>query len=287
VVLTILAEAYVLPNDERELNRLDMTHVLFTRAIGDKLYTAPLDKEKVQKILDIGTGTGAWAMEMGDFITNAEIIGNDLSPVQTNWVPPNVKFEVDDVESEWAYDFKFDFIFCRYMAASIADWPKLVGRIYQNLAPGAWAEFHELDFVYRSDDGSFTKDHHTYKWVNTIMDFLNGIGRDCSPGLQIRKWVEEAGFVNVHEQKFKLPIGPWAKDPQMKELGMINIAQLLDGLEALSLRPLSMAGYSEAEITILVAQVRKELKSKAFHAYFTMHVVTGQKLAGVKESSAA
>jgi hypothetical protein len=46
-------------------------------------------------------------------------------------VPPNVRFEVDDVESEWAYDFKFDYIFSRYMAASIADWPQLVGRIYQ------------------------------------------------------------------------------------------------------------------------------------------------------------
>ena len=42
-----------------------------------------------------------------------------------------MKFEVDDVESEWTYDFNFDYIFCRYMAASIADWPKLVERIYQ------------------------------------------------------------------------------------------------------------------------------------------------------------
>jgi chemotaxis methyl-accepting protein methylase len=49
-------------------------------------------------------------------------------------VPPNVKFEVDDVESEWAYDFTFDFIFCRYMVASIADWPKLVRTTYQYAA---------------------------------------------------------------------------------------------------------------------------------------------------------
>jgi methylase of polypeptide subunit release factors len=35
-----------------------MTHVLFTRAVGGNLYTAPIDKDKVQKILDIGTGTG-------------------------------------------------------------------------------------------------------------------------------------------------------------------------------------------------------------------------------------
>jgi hypothetical protein len=48
-----------------------------------------------------------------------------------NFVPPNVKFEVDDVESEWVHDAKFDWIFCRYMAASIFEWPKLVGNIFE------------------------------------------------------------------------------------------------------------------------------------------------------------
>lgn len=47
------------------------------------------------------------------------------------FVPQNVKFEVDDVESPWLYETKFDWIFCRYMAASIFDWPKLVNTIYE------------------------------------------------------------------------------------------------------------------------------------------------------------
>lgn len=46
-------------------------------------------------------------------------------------IPPNLKFEVDDVEREWTYPFKFDFIVCRYMAGSITDWPKLIERIYE------------------------------------------------------------------------------------------------------------------------------------------------------------
>lgn len=35
------------------------------------------------------------------------------------------------MESEWTYPFKFDFIVSRYMASSINDWPRLVGRIYE------------------------------------------------------------------------------------------------------------------------------------------------------------
>lgn len=45
-------------------------------------------------------------------------------------VPPNVKFEVDDVESPWISK-KFDFIFCRAMAGAIQDWPKLVRSMFE------------------------------------------------------------------------------------------------------------------------------------------------------------
>ncbi|KAE9575577.1 hypothetical protein CGMCC3_g8263 [Colletotrichum fructicola] len=44
------------------MDRLDFVHALFVRALGDRLYFAPLKTEKIQKILDIGTGTGIWAM---------------------------------------------------------------------------------------------------------------------------------------------------------------------------------------------------------------------------------
>lgn len=46
-------------------------------------------------------------------------------------VPPNVKFEIDDVESSWVNNKKYDFIFVRHMLVSIADWPKLVKNVYE------------------------------------------------------------------------------------------------------------------------------------------------------------
>lgn len=41
-------------------------------------------------------------------------------------VPPNVRFEVDDVEADWTYHQKFDYIHCRFMGIAIKDWPRLV-----------------------------------------------------------------------------------------------------------------------------------------------------------------
>jgi len=44
---------------QRELERLDMTHVMLVKAIGGELFLAPLDRDNVHKVLDIGTGTGS------------------------------------------------------------------------------------------------------------------------------------------------------------------------------------------------------------------------------------
>ncbi|KAL1876834.1 hypothetical protein VTK73DRAFT_9136 [Phialemonium thermophilum] len=270
---------YCLPNDELELDRLDLTHALMTKGIGEKLYLAPIDGSKLHRILDIGTGTGIWAICMGDEFPNAEVLGNDLSAVQPEWVPPNVKFEIDDVESPWSHQAPFDFIFCRYMAACILDWPKLVNSIYENLSPGGWAEFQDFDLQYYSEDGSLTKDHATYKWINTLLEAARKIGRDPCPGVQLEDRVREAGFKNITHQKFRFPIGPWAKDPKLKEIGLYNLAQVTQGLEAFSLRLFCDAlGWEKNEVLVLTSKVRKELKDPNLHAQFDFHVVYGQKV---------
>ncbi|KAL2153801.1 hypothetical protein VTH82DRAFT_4956 [Thermothelomyces myriococcoides] len=50
-------KGYTRPNDEKEMERLTLIHTVMTRLIGG-LYTAPVDKSKVRRILDIGTGNG-------------------------------------------------------------------------------------------------------------------------------------------------------------------------------------------------------------------------------------
>ncbi|KAK2730374.1 hypothetical protein CKAH01_19104, partial [Colletotrichum kahawae] len=65
--------------------------------------------------LDIGTGTGIWPIQFGDEHPEAEVIvGNDLSPIQPDWVPPNVKLIIDDVELDWMEPEKYDYIHVTY-----------------------------------------------------------------------------------------------------------------------------------------------------------------------------
>lgn len=40
------------------MDRLDLAHAMIVKTIGNRLYLAPLQKERIHKMLDIGTGTG-------------------------------------------------------------------------------------------------------------------------------------------------------------------------------------------------------------------------------------
>ncbi|KAL8638408.1 MAG: hypothetical protein Q9228_004439 [Teloschistes exilis] len=74
------------------------------------------------------------------------------------WVPPNVKFEVDDCEEPWTFTEKFDVVHARYLAAAIEDWPRLVSQAFQFTKPGGYAEFQDYDLEYYSEDGTLNDD---------------------------------------------------------------------------------------------------------------------------------
>ncbi|KAK1528260.1 TAM domain methyltransferase [Colletotrichum paranaense] len=259
------AGSYNFPNDEREMDRLDLTHTMIVKTIGNKFFLAPIKAEVTHRILDVGTGTGIYGL-----------------------VPPNVRFEIDDVESAWVVNEKYDFIFTRYMAASIADWPKLVHRVYENLATNGWAEFQDMSVLYACDDGTLTEKHAIMKWDRLFIEACKMLGREDSPGPNLEGWVREAPFKNVVHQHFKIPLGPWAKDAHNKDLGMCNLAQTLEGLDAFTLKLfIGVLGWTREEVMALLAQVRQELKSGAFHAYLNYHVVYGQKIEEEEEEEAA
>ena len=73
--------SYMFPNDELENDRLDFQHAIFLRTLGGKLHLAPIPGD-VQNVLDIGTGTGIWAIDFADEYPSARVVGTDLSPIQ-------------------------------------------------------------------------------------------------------------------------------------------------------------------------------------------------------------
>ena len=59
-------------------------------------------------------------------------------------------------------------------------------------------------------------------------------GKNIDTVEKLRPRIEAAGFTNIHEKVYKVPIGDWVKNPLLKEAGKYHQAQLLEGAEGVS-----------------------------------------------------
>ncbi|KAI9842547.1 MAG: hypothetical protein M1837_007060 [Sclerophora amabilis] len=268
---------YNFPNDDQEMDRLDLQHHLFSLTTNGKLHLAPIKKD-VQRVLDIGTGTGIWAIDFADEYPSAEVIGTDLSPTQPTFVPPNLRFIIDDAEETWVFGKKFDYIHGRMLVGSFTNWSRFFEQCYENLEPGGWLELQDLTAPLKCDDGTVKEDLAISKWDRLLRDAGENIGRRVDTPRSYTKWMTEAGFTNVQLVPYKWPQNPWPKADREKEIGLWNQQNMEDGLQGLSMGLLTRAlGWSQREVEMLLVEVRKDFRNKYIHGYWDVFMVYGQK----------
>ncbi|KAK2788540.1 hypothetical protein FQN52_006653 [Onygenales sp. PD_12] len=245
--------SYLLPNDEAESERLDMVHEMMLTILEKKLFLAPIESSP----------------QRTSSLLQRQVIGNDLSPTQPSLVPPNAKFIVEDIEDEWTYPpDHFNFIHARYLAVSIRDYPKLLKQSFQAVKPGGWVEFHDWDTMVDSEDGT-VKGSSLEKYYREVIESFDEAGYSTRPGPQLEQWFKDAGFVDVHTKKFKVPLGIWPKTKYYKTVGAWNLAQAESGLEASGLAVLTRSkGWSKEEVAVFAAKARSDTKNPAIHPVF-------------------
>ncbi|KAH6954590.1 S-adenosyl-L-methionine-dependent methyltransferase [Fusarium avenaceum] len=271
---------YHLPNDDRENDRLDLQHNLFLLTFDNKLGLSPpnLPGSKVKRVLDLGTGTGIWAIDFGDDHPEAEVIGVDLSPIQPTFVPPNVRFIIDDIHEDWGFSEPFDYIHSRMMNFSIPDWPEYFRKIYENLAPGGYIEIQEIDVMMKSDDGTLPEDGPIMTWSKLLNESSIKLQQAYQKIDEFKDIMLKAGFIDIVDTRFKWPSNHWPKDKKYKELGVWNNENIAIALESLTIAPFTRAhGWSIEDVQVFLTEVRKDLNNPRIHGYWPICSVYGRK----------
>jgi len=91
----IAKSTYPLPNDEEEHKRLDNLQLACRELLGGNVF-APISPTPIN-ILDVGTGSGAWCVEVAKQFPTARVSGMDLSPIHRKDAPENCHFVLGDL----------------------------------------------------------------------------------------------------------------------------------------------------------------------------------------------
>ncbi|KAF2021141.1 S-adenosyl-L-methionine-dependent methyltransferase [Aaosphaeria arxii CBS 175.79] len=263
------AGKYVMPNDEKERDRLDLQHMLWLLTVDNALYQAPI--ENPHHVLDIATGTGIWAMDFAEQHPNSRVLGTDLSPIQPNYVPVNCTFEIADAEDDWTFSRPFDYIHGRALLSCFSDPRSIVRKAYDALAPGGYLELQDGLFPFLFLDPQPPADHPLNVFLHNLLEASRLSGRPWDNVQNYAGWMREVGFEEVVEKRFNWPCGPWAKGERMKKLGVYFLEDLRHAIEPMGMKLFcKVLGWSEDRAKALVDQVLQLLGARKVYLYETV-----------------
>ncbi|KAM5363321.1 hypothetical protein ACJA88_013632 [Fusarium oxysporum] len=230
-------------------------------------------------VLDIGTGTGIWAIDFADQYPNAQVIGTDLSPIQPDWVPPNVRFELEDATSNWTWsNDSFDFVHMRYLIGAITDWGALFKEAFRCCKPGGFVESVEVNPTFLSDDETAGDVMAVQTWNKLFREASKALGRSFCEIEGDVELLAASGFVDLQVTDFKVPVGGWAKDSKLRQVGQFLRATIENDLEGYTLMAWQqILGWPRDEYELFLMDMRKALRDKKVHSYIRVRFINARK----------
>lgn len=104
---------------------------------------------------------------------------------------------------------------------------------------GGWLEQTEVEIKVYCDDDTANPDSQVEKLAKLSHDMSDAYGTDFQIAGRMKEEMEAAGFEDVREVRFRLPLGPWSADPRYKEIGKFYERYYKTGLQGWLMRILT------------------------------------------------
>ena len=108
-----------------------------------------------------------------------------------------------------------------------------------------WQEQHP---IFRCDDGTMDLEKDPLVGFYSLAhEAFSKIGFDPLLAANLKKPLEEAGFINIQCIVKKVPVGTWARDKRLRLLGKYQKTIIREIIPVVCGRPLQALGLSDAE----------------------------------------
>jgi len=267
------------PDQLEERSRLDLQHQVWLLTLQGRLHTVPLP-DHPSSILDIGCGTGVWALAMALAHPTLQVTATDLTLPKDLTPPTNLTFIEADADEKWLLG-QFSFIHGRMLTSGIHNWSKFLAQCWEHLEPSGILELLDICHPFRAEDPATNETSSAFiqfgyaaekAWARSGLDYrastkhverLNGLG-----------------FINVREEEAKWPLGEWAETEMEREVGKITLGNFQKFLDMAGIHILtSNSGMSEQKARELVTAAQEDLTENAVSKklYLTIKIHTAQK----------
>lgn len=264
---------YLLPKDLKETDRLDFQHFMLRYLLRGN-FAAPLRNPK--DILDVGSGTNRWAMEMARQFPSANVVGVDLvaAPTPPTDQPENFVFVPGNVFDGLAFAANsFDFVHQRLLilATPAERWPAVLRELVRVARPGGWVESVEsIGLVHFVDHQPPGNSPHLLRLNEWSAAACSKRGIDLGMSQRIGVLMQEAGLTQVAQREIPIPLGDYGD--RVGTMMEANYFAALGGLRnlVLALQVTTPEAYDAA-----VAAARGEIAAR--RCIFPYYVAYGQK----------
>ena len=135
----------------------------------------------------------------------------------------------------WDYSHSFDYIHTRVTSGCWSSFKhQIAEQAFETLAPGGWLESQEFDGAVQCDDNTLNPTGPLASWFKDIRTASALVNRPVDVAANARESFAQAGFVDIQERIYRMPMNGWPKDEHLKALGRMWERNFLMGLSGFS-----------------------------------------------------
>ncbi|EIM81379.1 S-adenosyl-L-methionine-dependent methyltransferase [Stereum hirsutum FP-91666 SS1] len=207
-----------------EYERLDTMNNGLRAYLGGLTF-APLP-ENPKRILDVGSGSGAWAIQAAQQFPDADVLAIDINPLPNRALPANLKFkQVDVLQDPIPLDVNsFDIIHVRFVLLHLPHGHTVLPKLASLLAPSGYLlidEFHARDLEIDTDSDSIQLGNvpGIKRALKSWKGYMRFNGQDPAIGPKLEGYLGDLRvFEEIKVDKVDVPFRPRPTEPKLKAL---------------------------------------------------------------------